>query len=68
MKEFIVKDSNNFALRVTINKCLQPKDLNWLEFIQESKNNEGEVISTSKYQFFLTNNELKHLTNNLNND
>lgn len=65
MKEFTVKESPSFRLRVKSWKCLSPNDLNTLEFIQESKNDEGNVMDTSTYQFFLTDLEIKQLTEGL---
>ena len=61
MKEFTVKDDNAFRLRVKSWKCLSPKSLNTIEFIQESKNKEGEVDLTSTYQFFMTDDEVNAL-------
>lgn len=65
MKEFVVKDSQGFRLRVKTWKCLRPADMNALEFIQELKNKEGEVDSTSTYQFFMTDDEVKVLSEGL---
>lgn len=61
MKEFTVKENQAFRLRVKKWKCLSPNDLNAVEFIQESKNKDGEVDQTSTYQFFMTDEELKTL-------
>lgn len=65
MKEFTVKESQAFRLRVKSYKCLSPIDLNAIEFIQESKNKEGEVDLSSTYQFFMTDEELKTLAKGL---
>jgi hypothetical protein len=65
MKEFVLKEMNQYTLRVKTNKCLSPVYLNNIEFIQESKNNKGEVVDTSTYQFFLTDTEIKTLVSNL---
>ena len=65
MKEFTVKDHEGFRLRVKSWKCLSPSDLNAIEFIQESKNLEGEVDFTSTYQFFMTDDEIKTLAEGL---
>jgi hypothetical protein len=61
MKEFVVKDNQGFRLRVKSWKCLSPNDLNAVEFIQESKDKDGEVDFTSTYQFFMTDKELSTL-------
>jgi hypothetical protein len=44
---------------------LKPQNLTHIEFIQESKNDKGEVVDTSTYQFFLTDAEIKTLVTNL---
>jgi len=61
MKEFIVKENDAFRLRVKSHKCINPSDLNSLEFIQEIKNNKGDIDETSTYNFFLTDEEIKKL-------
>lgn len=65
LKSFTVKESEAFRLRVESWKCLMPNDLNAIEFIQESKNKKGEVESSSTYQFFMTDKELKILAEGL---
>ena len=65
MKEFVLKDANQYTVRVKKNKCLRPQDLTHIEFIQESKNDKGEVVDTSTYQLLLTDSEIKTLVNNL---
>lgn len=59
MKEFTVKESEGFRLRVKSWKCLRPNDLNSIEFIQECKDDKGEVTQSSTYNFFMTDNEIK---------
>jgi len=65
MKEFVLKDMNQYTVRVKKNRCLRPHELTHIEFIQESKNDKGEVVDTSTYQFFLTDSEIKTLVANL---
>jgi hypothetical protein len=65
MKEFVVKDSAGFRLRVKSWKCLKPADLNAVEFVQETKDQDGEVEFTSTYQFFMTDEEMKVLAEGL---
>ena len=65
MKEFTVKDSAGFRLRVKSWKCSSPNYLNAIEFIQESKNLNGEVDLTSTYQFFMTDDEIEVLAKGL---
>ena len=45
MKEFIVKENSGFRLRVKMWKCSTPSDMNSIEFIQESKNIDGEYVA-----------------------
>jgi hypothetical protein len=65
MKEFVLKDMHQYTVRVKKNRCLRPQELTHIEFIQESKNDKGEVVDTSTYQFFLTDSEIKNLVANL---
>lgn len=65
MKEFVLKDMDQYIVRVKKSRCLKPNDLNHLEFVQETKNDKGEVVDTSTYQFFLTDTEIKTLVTNL---
>jgi len=65
MKEFVLKDVHQYTVRVKKNRCLRPQELTHIEFIQESKNDKGEVVDISTYQFFLTDSEIKTLVDNL---
>ena len=65
MKEFIVKENKAFRLRVKSKKCLNPNDLNHVQFIQECLDEDGKVNFTSDYQFFLTDSEIKSLAKEL---
>lgn len=65
MKDFIVKETAGFRLRVTQKRCLLPTDLYSLDFIQEIKNDKGEVTTSSTYNFFMTDEEIKTLCDNL---
>ncbi len=64
MTEFIVRSSEAFQIRVKKNRCLRPDDLNSVEFIQECIK-DGEVESSSTYQFFLTDDQIKQLSEGL---
>ena len=64
MKNFTVKENAAFRLRVKSWKCLTPSDLNSIEFIQESLK-DGDVIETSTYNFFMTDEEMKTLAQGL---
>jgi len=61
----VVKESEGFRLRVKSWKCIRPEDYNSIEFIQESLNN-GEVIDSQTYNFFMTNDDVKSLCQILN--
>ena len=65
MKENIIKDTAGFRLRVKSWKCVNPTELNAIEFIQECKNINGEIDMSSTYQFFMTDEELKILAQSL---
>ena len=65
MKESIIKDTPGFRLRVKSWKCVNPTELNAIEFIQECKNINGEIDMSSTYQFFMTDEELKILAQSL---
>ena len=65
MKNFVIKDTPGFKLSVKSWKCVRPNELNALEFIQETKNNVGEVDLSSTYQFFMTDEEVVDLCNGL---
>ena len=64
MKNFTIKENDAFRLRVQLHKCLDPSDLNSIEFIQENLK-DGMVIDTSTYNFFMTDEELKTLAQGL---
>ncbi len=65
MNSFVVKDTPGFRLSVKSWKCVRPNDLNALEFVQESKNSDGEIALSSTYQFFMTDEEVVDLCNGL---
>lgn len=65
MKEFIVKDTQAFTLRVKSWKCISPSNLNAVEFVQECKDKDGEVEFSSTYQFFMTDSEISMLAQGL---
>jgi hypothetical protein len=65
MKEFTVKENTGFRLRIRSWKCLSPSDLNSVEFINESLNDEGEVSMSSTYSFFMDDKEIRTLCEGL---
>lgn len=65
MKEFTVKENTAFRLRVKSWKCLNPSNLNSIEFINECLDDKGEVTQSSTYNFFMKDNELQTLCQGL---
>lgn len=61
MADFTVHENEGFRLRVEKNKCLRPDDLYSVNFIQECLR-DGKVDSTSTYNFFLSTEQLKRLS------
>lgn len=61
MKEFTVKESSAFRLRVKSWKCISPADLNSIEFINECLDEKGKVTQSSTYSFFMDDNEIRTL-------
>ena len=64
-KEFYVREQPGFRLKVKIWKCLSPSDLNSLEFIQECLDEDGNITFDSKYNFFLTDEDIQVLIKGL---
>jgi hypothetical protein len=56
----VIKENEGFRLTLKKEPCLMPNGLNNIEMIQEQIK-EGEVIQTSTYQFFMTQNEMNDL-------
>jgi hypothetical protein len=56
----VIKENEGFRLTLKKESCLMPVDLNTVEMIQEQLK-DGEVIGTSTYQFFMTEDEMKTL-------
>jgi len=65
MKNFIIKEIPEFRLRVTKKECESPVGLYSIEFVQEYLNKQKEVVDTSTYNFFLTQEEISALCENL---
>ena len=68
MKEFLIKDDAAFKLRVQVKPCAVPKDLNALYFVQEVLGDDDEIVHSSTYEFFLTNDEIAKLCEGLKNE
>jgi len=65
MKELTIIEKTNFKLKLKQWKCETPNELNSIEFVQEQINDEGDVTTTSTYNFFMTDAELKKLAESL---
>ena len=65
MKEFLIQDGAAFKLRAVIKNCLAPEDLKCVEFTGEQYDDEGELIGSSTYQFFLNSQELQTMSEGL---
>ena len=63
--EMVVKQSESFRLRMEKFECLSPKGTFNIDLINESLNSKGEVVESSTYNFFMTNEELKSLSSAL---
>lgn len=65
-KEVTIKESEGFRLRIEKWNATSPKDLICLNFVQESLNEEGKVWQTSTYNFHMTTDEIKRLSDCIN--
>lgn len=64
MKDFVAKTAPDFKLRVTVSDCLKPTGVKNVEFINEQYK-DGELVTTSTYQFFMTQDEIHTLCQGL---
>jgi hypothetical protein len=58
MKEIIVKDTAGFQLRVKKWECLSPEGLFAVNFIQATKDKDGNIDQESTYEFFMNQSDL----------
>lgn len=65
MKEFIAYETAGYRLRVTKHQCKAPADLLQVCFIRELKDMNGDVKSSSTYEFFMTQEQLNTLAQGL---
>lgn len=63
--EFVIKNQPGFRIKVRTWKCVRPSDLNALDFVQEILDDDGNVLNTSTYNFFLSDAEIKSLKDQL---
>ena len=66
-KQFTVKETPGYRMRVTQHAVTAPKGVYAIDFIQESLK-DGEVVDSQVYNFFMTSEDLKALCNGLLND
>ena len=59
VKKFTVKEDSAFRVRVESWEAMVPRGLMAVDVIQESLNNQGEVDSTSTYNFHMTREEIQ---------
>ncbi len=62
MTEVVIKDSPGFQLRLKKWECLSPKGLYAVNFIQCTKDKQGNIDSESTYEFFMDQTDLKNLS------
>jgi len=53
MKEFIIKDTPNFQLKLRKWECSYPKGLYAVNFVNCTKTKDGNIDSESTYEFFM---------------
>ena len=61
MKEIIVKDTAAFQLRIKKWECQQPSGLYAVNFIQATKDKEGNIDQESTYEFFMDQNDINEV-------
>lgn len=60
-KEMVIKESEGFRLRMEKWEAISPKGLISVDLIQESLDEDGDVLYTSTYNFNMTKDELQAL-------
>jgi hypothetical protein len=60
MKSVIIKETEEYRLTATNRKCLNPKELNIVEFLQETLK-KGEVTNSVVHQLFMSDLEVAQL-------
>jgi hypothetical protein len=64
MNTFVLKESEDFRLRVQISRCKAPDNLYCVEFLQETLRNK-QIEDVNKNQLFLTKFELNMLSDRI---
>ena len=65
VREFCIKESEGFRLRLRSWESINPKGLFNIDFIQESLDEKGDVSYSSTYNFHMTKDEVNTLCNGL---
>jgi len=60
MKSVIIKETEEYRLTATNRKCLNPKELNIVEFLQETLK-KGKVTNSVVHQLFMSDLEVAQL-------
>ena len=60
MNSVIIKETDEYRLRATNRKCLNPNDLNIIEIMQDTIK-KGKVTNTITHQFFMSDLEIAQL-------
>jgi uncharacterized protein (UPF0333 family) len=53
MKTVVIKETDEYRLTITNRKCLNPKELNIIEIIQDTIK-KSEITNTVTHQFFMS--------------
>lgn len=64
-KEVVITQNEGFRLRMEKWQSINPKGLFAVDLIQESLNEDGEVVNSSTYNFNMTKEELEKLAQGL---
>lgn len=62
MIEQLITDKKNFKLKLVIKEIDQPKGYKHFKFINESFNDNGDLINSSSYDYFLSKEEVHQLS------
>jgi hypothetical protein len=65
MTSFLANDSQTFKIRVHVNDCASPAELKHLRFTGEQYDSNGNKIEESSYDFFLNEEQIRNLGENL---
>jgi hypothetical protein len=58
MKDFVVKDTDSFQLRVQVQDCPYTKDTKMVRCVRSIKDSRGQIENTSTYDLYLTQKEM----------